>query len=163
MCTCRTHLWGFFNGSPDDYGCGGFPEQPAVPFTDHPGSEDERHYIHTDVYSPLIDLTQDINGAPVAPSPSYVLSFDVYSDLPLDNQVVYDFHVRSLVDGCFTRWGSSVQYYGDLKQWVRPSFELEDMIAPGATAIQVIDGTVARRPSAAPSAVHTSHTPIAST
>jgi hypothetical protein len=69
-----------------------------------------------------------------------VLSFDVYSDLPLDNLVVYDFHVRSLVDGCFTRWTTSSVYYGDLKQWVRPSFELEDHISLGATAIQVAVG-----------------------
>jgi len=135
-----THLWGFFNGSPDNYSCGGHPEQLAVPYSANPASDDERNFIHNDVYSPLIDLTQDIDGMPVPASPSYVLSFDVYSDLPLGNLVVYDFHVRSFVDGCFSRWTSSNAYYGDLKQWVRPSFELEGLIASGATEIQVAIG-----------------------
>jgi hypothetical protein len=135
-----THLWGFFNGSPDNYGCGGHPEQLAVPYSANPGSEDERHFIHNDVYSPLIDITRDIDGMPVAASPSYVLSFDVYSDLPLDNTVVYDIHVRSFIDGCFTRWNSGALNYGDLKRWIRPSFELEDLIWPGATEIQVAIG-----------------------
>jgi hypothetical protein len=141
LVTNTTHLWGFFNGSPDNYGCGGHAGQPAVPFSLNPGSEDERNFIHNDVYSPLIDLTQDVNGMPVPPSPSYVLSFDVYSDLPLDNLVFYEFHVRSFVGGCFTAWRSdNTSYYGDHKQWIRPSFELEDYIASGATEIQVAVG-----------------------
>jgi len=44
-----TYLWGFFNGSTDDYSCGGRPEQPAVPFTNKPDSTEERNYIHDDM------------------------------------------------------------------------------------------------------------------
>ena len=141
LVTNTTHLWGFFNGSPDNYSCGGHPEQPAVPYSPNPASGAARNNIHNDVYSPVIDITQDIDGMPVPPSPSYVLSFDVYSDLPLDNLVFYEFHVRSRVDGCFTAWRSdNTSYFGDHKQWIRPSFELEALIAPGATEIQVAVG-----------------------
>lgn len=141
--TNTSHLWGFFNGSPDNYACGGFPAQPAVPFTTNPGSKERTDYLHNEIWSPLIQLGEDVGGFPVPATGSVTLELDVYRDLPLSNVVFFQWRVRSVVDGYLREWrNDSFVYYGAEKQWQRATFELFPFIDPGATHIQVAVGAV---------------------
>jgi hypothetical protein len=139
LVTNDTYFWGFFNGSPDDYSCGGHPLQPVVPFTSNPGSESALDYLNNQIRSPWIDLTHDKDGLPVPAAASVVLAFDVYRDLPFENFVFYQYSVRSMVDGCATVWRDGGLRYGLDAQpdWYRFSAELFDDVEPGATEIQV--------------------------
>ncbi|MCH7549793.1 MAG: hypothetical protein IH969_09710, partial [Candidatus Krumholzibacteriota bacterium] len=137
-----TFLWGFFDGSPDTYACGGFPGQPAVPFTTNPGSKDMADYLNNEIWSPLINPDEDINGFPVTPTGSMTLEFDVYLDLPLDNLVMFTWRVRSIVDGCLGEWRNNFAYYDADKEWKRVTFELFPLIESGATEFQVALGAV---------------------
>jgi hypothetical protein len=65
-----THLWGFFNGSSDTYACGGHPEQLAVPLRIGDGPRKEA--IENQIYSPWIDLSQELNGTPLEFTPEYL-------------------------------------------------------------------------------------------
>jgi len=137
----NTHLWGFFNGSTDDYGCGGHPEQAAVPYTQNPGSVFPAEYIDNEIRSPFIDLHKDKNGTPINPElGSIVLEFDVYRDLPLANQVFFRYRVRFLVGGQPTAWNGNLFYHGqdNEKSWRRWR-EGYDYV-PGATHIQIAIG-----------------------
>lgn len=141
--TNTTYLWGFFDGSPDDYGCGGFPAQPAVPLTTNPGSTESVDYVQNEIRSPLIRLDEDVGGLPVPVTGSVTLEFDVYRDLPLDNLVFFQWRVRSVGPGCAGEWlNDGFVYYGAEKQWQHLTFELFTFIEPGATHIQVALGAV---------------------
>ncbi|HKW14051.1 MAG TPA: hypothetical protein VJS69_06165, partial [Candidatus Krumholzibacteria bacterium] len=50
-----TYMWGFFNGSPENYACGGFPAQAIVPHKLTSGNGDL--YIHNEIQSPVVALT----------------------------------------------------------------------------------------------------------
>lgn len=131
-----THLWGFFNGSSDVYGCGSHPEQAAVPFGREPF--DENDFLHNAIRSPMIDLTRSISGGYVPPGTGTVLlEFDVYRDLPRDNLVYFDIYWRFLVDGCETLWRSDiyVQYGVEPFDWEVFSFTFP--VEAGATHVQV--------------------------
>jgi parallel beta-helix repeat protein len=136
--TNSTYLWGFFNGSPDTYECGGHPEQAVVPFGVDPAERYWRGYMWTLLQSPWLDLTQDDNGLPVTSHESIALVFDAYRDLPLDNVVGYGVYVRWMDAGCPSVWTSDgLVYQSDTKDWYRQVVELVDLIAPGMTEIQV--------------------------
>ena len=130
----NTHVWGFFDNSPDVYLCIGtqaaVPTSPDGPFGDS--------FIWNEIWSPLIDLTQDINGAPVdltAATDSLLLTFDVYRDLELTNAVFYDFAWRFFGPGCPGAWVSdNFVYYGTSKDWWRHSIPF--VLDLGATHIQ---------------------------
>ncbi|MEJ2722844.1 MAG: hypothetical protein P8181_17160, partial [bacterium] len=95
-------LWGFFAGSTADYGCGGHPEQLAVPFRN-----ERDQFMNNEIWSPWIDWDRDVDGNPVPAAASQAFfDFDVYTDLPLENVVFYTWYVRAKVDGCPTPWVS---------------------------------------------------------
>jgi FlgD Ig-like domain/Right handed beta helix region len=143
VATNASHLWGFFNGSPDDYGCGGFPVQLALPFTAHPGSGDKRDYLHNEIWSPLIEMGKDVDGLPVPVTGSVTLGLDVYYDLPPSNVVYFRWRVRSMVDGKLGAWrNDGYVYYGGEKVWRRVMFELFPYIEAGASHIQVALGAL---------------------
>jgi hypothetical protein len=134
-------MWGFFNGSPDDYECGGHPEQAAVPFSieGETASQWDDLYIDNEIWSPFIDWTHDQNGTPV-PSTANVayLEFDVYKDLPLENLVFYTWHVRGVVGGCARKWQDNNRvYYGGEKEWFRHRAQVAEYIVSGATEVQL--------------------------
>lgn len=138
-----TWLWGFFDGSPDTYACGGHPEQPAVPYTDVPGSRNGVDYIDNDVWSPWIDISQDENGTPIVSDlGGFLIEYDVYRDLPLDNLVFYRHRVRYIVDGDTTGWEGPFLFHspGNIPDWFRMTDDITDGYAPGATHIQVAIG-----------------------
>lgn len=140
--TDDTYLWGFFNGSPDNYGCGGFPGQAAVPFTMNMGSTDMGDYLNNEIWSPLLRLDEDTDGMPVPPTGSVTLEFDIYTDLPLDNLVFFEWRVRSITEGALGEWRNAFAYYDADKLWKRARFELFPFIDAGASHIQVAIGAV---------------------
>jgi hypothetical protein len=133
-----TNLWGFFNGSPNSYACGGFPGQPTVPVevpTDLPFISNI--FVQNETRSPVIDITQDENGKLMPPDAPIIVSFDVYRDLPLNTGVRYKLVYRSIVDGCPGPWKLTLERSGVEKQWFRESFDITAGVDPAATAIQI--------------------------
>jgi len=87
--TNTSHLWGFFDGSPYDYGCAGYPEQAVV---------DETYAL---VRSPRIDLRHDAFGNPfVGEADSILVEFDLYADLEQSNSKHYRWRVASIDLDC---------------------------------------------------------------
>jgi len=118
-------VWSFFNGSTYDYACGGFPNQPAMPYGNARGQ-----FMDNRVESPWMPL--------MGSGDEFNLEFDVYLDLPLDNLQFFAFKIRSLVAGCPTFPRNDRQFYaGDEKEWRRAIFSVGTFIEPGATDIQV--------------------------
>lgn len=134
-------VWGFFKSSPDDYGCGGHPDQAAVPFSTEgeTASQWDDLYIDNEIWSPLIDWTHDRYGTPVPATVNVAyLEFDVYKDLPLENLVFYNWRVRGVVGGCAQKWqDNNYVYYGGEKAWFRHRAQVADYIAAGATEVQL--------------------------
>ena len=103
------------NGSTENYACGGFPAQAALPKGNTKGQ-----YLDNEIWSQFIPWV----GAGAAE-----LSFDVYEDLPLDNLLFFTFHVRGLVDGCPSHWnGSNFVYYGDHDEWRTRVFPIDNFL-----------------------------------
>jgi hypothetical protein len=140
----NTHLWGFFNGSTDDYACGGHPEQPAVPHAEDPDLNILSDFLHNEIRSPLIELHEDENGTPITdPLGGLLLEYDVYRDLPLDNLVFYVYRVRYLVDGEFTTWDTDGNLYHSattVTDWYRQVHDVSYSYVEGATHVQVAIG-----------------------
>ncbi len=141
----QTHFWSFYFDSPDDYGCGGFPSQQAVPKTHSPGSTSRADYIHNVVVSKWIDLAMDKDGVPVPSQFDHVsLTFDVYVDLPIDALVFYTWQVRFKVGGVPTAWqDDNFVYFSPAKIWLRNGFDrFVKAIPSGATDVQVSVGVI---------------------
>ncbi len=134
-------VWGFFNGSPDNYACGGHPEQLAVPFSTEgeTASQWDDLYIDNEIWSPVFDWTHDVNGTPVPATANVAyLEFDVYRDLPLENVVFYGWSVRGVVAGCPQKWQDDNRvYYSGSKEWFRHRVQVADRIVTGATEVQL--------------------------
>ena len=129
---CVTELdcvWAFIQGSVDDYSCGGFPGQAAVP--KGPGLEGS--YLKENIVSPIVPIT--------SASPEVQLAIRLYADNPRDNLVYWSWHVRTFIDGCPTNWRDTAGVYrNDSKTWITVVYRLGDKFAPGATEIQVRTG-----------------------
>ena len=126
-----TCMWGFFNGSTENYACGGFPSQTAMPKGNARGQ-----YLDNQVESPMIPF--------VGTGSNVVLTFDSYRDLPLDNLQFYVWHIRSVVGGCPGGWKDrNFVYYGGQKDWLVQSQQpVGDLIEAGATDVQIALGAV---------------------
>jgi hypothetical protein len=136
--TNNTHFWAFFNGSPDNYACGGHPTQLAVR-----KSTSSTNYVKNYAVSPWIDLALDKDGVPVSPDfDNADVTIEVYRDLPLDNLVFYAFQVRFMASGTPTAWGTGgFIYFGAEKRWLTRRSQAF-VIPAGATQIQVQVGAV---------------------
>ncbi|MCK4776632.1 MAG: hypothetical protein KAT30_17675, partial [Candidatus Krumholzibacteria bacterium] len=123
-------VWGFFAGSTVNYGYGGFPAQPAVPYENARGQ-----YISNEIWSPAIPF--------IGTGSEVILSFDVYKDLPIEALVFFTWRVRSVVAGCPQPWlDRDYVYYGGHKFWLRFSESIGDLIESGADDIQIALGVV---------------------
>ena len=124
-----TCVWGFHEGSTDDYGCGGFPTEPAVPFGD-----EMLGYMNNDIRTPWIAWDP-------LPGETTHLEFDVYMDLPLDNLIMYEFFVRQRTDfGCPTQWRwNRTGYYSDRIVVNNPEYDISRFLSngPGFDEIQI--------------------------
>jgi hypothetical protein len=128
--TNSTHAWSFFNGSTDHYTCGGHPEQLAVPLMRT--TNGLVNALHNEVQSPPMSIVGFPSGH------AMVLSFDVYRDMPLENMVAFTYRIRSRVGGIWRPWiGGSTTYYDPAKVWRAASFNIQSLVRPGATDIQV--------------------------
>ncbi len=131
--TNTTSLWGFFNGSTANYGCGGHASQAAVPYVQY--FEGDPRYIESEIRSPTVSL------AGVPPTSPVLLSFDVYRDLPLANLLFYRWYVRSRVGGSWKPWTTNgIVYYSAVTSWYSHNQDIRSRIAAGATDIQVAIG-----------------------
>jgi hypothetical protein len=130
-------LWGFFNGSTDDYGCGGHPEQLVVPHGRE--IEGEMVYLHSEIWSPLIDWHHDIHGTPIpSTAERAIYEFDVYRNLPLNALVFYFYHLRSWVDGCPRGWRDrAFANYGGGPDWIRLRESFGDLVSPNIEQLQL--------------------------
>jgi hypothetical protein len=100
-------LWAAIFNTSINYGCGGFPSQPAVP-----KHNSEGQYLANEIWSPNIPIAG--TGAVVN------LEFWVYRDIPLNNLIFYIWHVRTVVAGCPGAWKDlNFVYYGGQKDWFR--------------------------------------------
>lgn len=126
----NSYLWGFFLASPDDYGCGGHPEQAAVPLA-RAGKT-----IHNAAVSPVIDITSLLSGGALPESLGVFVEFDVYRDLS-GSYVFYEVHVRSLVGGCWGNWVVAGGLTGGHGEWARDTYDIATAIEPGATHVQL--------------------------
>jgi predicted outer membrane repeat protein len=142
--TNTTQMWGFFNGSTDDYACGGFPNQPVVPY----GPDEDGLYINNEIWSPAIDWTRDTTGTPIPSEASGVmLEYDVYGDMQLSDRILSKRgRVRSKVAGCWGSWSEQVLSLFSEKQWYRFREDITDLIDPGADTIQVSLGCMSTCP-----------------
>ena len=129
----KTYLWGFFdNPAVTNYACGGWPLQGAVPY----GPNTDGLYLNNEIWSPAM---------PCAGTGSrYVLEFDVYRDLPVDNLVFYYWRVRSIqAGGCAGVWKTDdLVYRGVDGTWLHHSAEIGHLVDGNAVSIQVALGVV---------------------
>jgi hypothetical protein len=132
LCTYNyTCLWGFFNGSTYNYGCGGWPAQAAVPYENVRGQ-----YIWNEAWTPFM---------PVAGSGSlWQTWFDVYGDVPLHALIFYIWHVRSVIDGCPQAWRDyNYVYYAGNPSWgTEYRTKFGQFLAPGVEEIQFAHGVI---------------------
>jgi hypothetical protein len=108
---CETNLsciWAFINGSEYDYACGGWPNQKVVPYVNERGQ-----YIFNQIQSPMIPVTG--SGS------RFELRFDVHRGRNFEPLVLWDWAVRSIVDGCARGWTGKGYMYPeqfDGRAWV---------------------------------------------
>jgi hypothetical protein len=122
-------VWGFFSGSTYDYSCGGFPGQPVVPYGNERGQ-----VIQNEIWSPVIPLTGSGDA----------IGWDgwMYYD-EVDPLILGLWKVRSFIGDCPLpwQWNGLYHFSPNPKIWGKTQyFEFGDMIAPGATAIQLAIG-----------------------
>ncbi len=122
-----SNIWGSFD-DPEytNYACGGHPEQGAVPF----GPDEYGHYMCNEIWSPWVPDTGIGEGL--------LVGFKVYRGMPLDNLIFYTWRIRSLVDGCPTRWYQFDNYnYGGQKDWLEKISDYAHFVQSGATHVQL--------------------------
>ncbi len=125
-------LWGFFDDpAVTNYACGGWPLQGAVPYGR--AYEGRAMYLDNEIWSPWIP----ISGV----GSHYILEFLTYRDLVLENDVCYQWAVRTRdndTGGCPTYWGrSSYYFFGAQKDWYRERFDMGRYVGAAADEIQI--------------------------
>lgn len=128
-----SNFWGFFDGSPDDYACGGFPGQEVVPYGEADGVAAANFW--NQIASPWIDLT----GLDLATLDALLLSHDIYGDMRYEEHVFLDYRVNAMVDGTPTGWldPTAFIYYLQPKLWDRWQVDIAESIPPDANQIRV--------------------------
>jgi hypothetical protein len=131
-----TNFWGFFIGSPDDYECGGRPEQLAVPYTRLAGGY-AGDYIANEARSPWLRLDQDEYGQPLGAVPDTVsVQFRAYLELPAEGEVFYQVRCRFRGPVGTTEWDDlNLVYYGAQQSWV--GVQRLFAVPPGSQEMQV--------------------------
>lgn len=134
-------LWGFFNGSTDDYSCATptpHPEQKVVPYENERGQ-----FVNNEIWSPWIDLT---GGGTVPPGASGAsLEFYDYRNRPLDNLIFMVWHVRTKLTttGCPGGWvDRNFVYYGPGPDFLHVFQPVGDILTPGDDYVQLAFGAV---------------------
>jgi hypothetical protein len=122
-----THVWGFFNNSPFDMTCLGYPGQlvpPTAPPTG-PGFRSQVGAFRNVVKSPPIDVRTGANGQPVPwDGQQLMIAFDLYADKQVaPSHVDGRMQAEYLIDGCWkpARGNSTIQgiIYDPTPAWLR--------------------------------------------
>lgn len=132
-------FWGFFEGSPDNYACGGHPEQPVVPLK-RLDAEGNMLYMNNEIWSPAIDWDTDIHGNPIpADASTVILELDYYADLPIDNLVFWNFAIRGLVAGCpIDNWGNFSSFnMNSAKSWLHYEADVTQFVEASSDQVQI--------------------------
>ncbi len=156
LVTNTTSLWGFFNGSTVDYGCGGHPEQLAVPYPFVPPDRPlgSMLYLNNIIVSPAMPVPEDLSSII-----ALHLEFDVYSDNS-QSTVYYVFFVRSGSNGCWGPWKYDYYvYFGAQKAWERKTISIKSYIDTNEEEFQVAIGAMNMPPNYNIDVCH-SHTPL---
>jgi hypothetical protein len=124
-------LWGFFTDpSIENYMCHSpvpLPNQGIVPH------QTNGLYMRNEIWSPRIPN--------VGSGDQYMLSFDVYRDLPLENLIFYVWDIRTWNGGCAGPWGKQNAlwpvYYGYDRDWYNATFNVSALVSPTDDEIQI--------------------------
>jgi hypothetical protein len=112
--------WAAIENSAENYGCGGFPLQTAVP-----KGNGEDQYVSNEITSPEVTLI----------GTGSVVDFQVtvYHDLPIDNLVFYTFGAAGInAGGCLGVFRDrNFVYYGDTKNFVQIVWPIGDFVVGG--------------------------------
>lgn len=131
--TNDSNLWAFFTTPAfASYNCHlpePVPTQGVTPYVN-----DDGLYMDNQIWSPNIEVTG--SGS------TFVLSFQVYRDLPIDNLVTYTWAVRSWVAGCPGPWKklSTGFLFGAQRDFYTHTASIGTLIDPAATQIQIAIG-----------------------
>ncbi|MFA4948969.1 MAG: T9SS type A sorting domain-containing protein [Candidatus Krumholzibacteriia bacterium] len=127
----------FFIGSPNP--SSSYPGLYDTPFCMGPGGITSPCQ-HERVLSPIINgrkystARNEIQDGVIPPGDLPLLAgwkfrFTVYRDLPLANLLFYQWHVRSIIDGCPGQWKDrSFVYYGPDMDYIHSTYELGDLM-----------------------------------
>jgi hypothetical protein len=111
-----------------DYACGGWPGQKVTPYHTEDGL-----YMFNEIWSPPI--------ANVGAGTEYRFIFDVYRDTKLNALVLYVWHVRNYVDGCWWPWRDTNNLLeGPQEDWFRHRQDVSPFVDPTATQVQLALG-----------------------
>lgn len=126
-------FWAFFDDpNITNYACHTPTPQPLQGATRF-GPDDNGRYLHNEIWSPRI--TNAGTGD------RYIVSFDVYRDLPTTNVVAYTFRVRPWNNGCPGRWKQpSSSYFGGARDWYRHVLDISTLVSPSDQEFQLALG-----------------------
>ncbi len=128
-------LWAAIQGSTENYACGGYPLQAAVPKGNPNGQ-----YLNAEIRSPgfpIIGTGADAN-----------LQFSVYRDMTLDGLVFYRWSLRTIsATGCQGAWRDrGFVFFGPQKDWLVNTFPVGDLINFSHPTMQVLLGVIDQCP-----------------
>ncbi|MDH4036108.1 MAG: T9SS type A sorting domain-containing protein [Candidatus Krumholzibacteria bacterium] len=128
--------WSFTAGSADNFACGGFPVQPAIPL-----GNPATGYIWNEIQSPVVALAG--TGSHIG------LEFAVYREMDLDGLVFYTWRVRSFTGSIPGPWRGSTQlFYAPIatndggSDWFIQRESIGAFVDPGADSVQIALGVV---------------------
>ncbi len=106
------------------------PDVGVVPYGTADGT-----YMNNEIVSPMFSNAGYGN--------EYRLEFLVYRDLPLDNLIFFNWHVRSWTAGCPGVWrNDNLVYFGPNRDWLRTSFSVGSIVNPSADGFQISVGAI---------------------
>jgi len=95
-------------------------------------------YLSNYIRSPLLERDQHGQALNLLPEQRFILSADIYMDLPLDNLVFFHFAIGGGASGgdpaCFRWAGHNAVWYGEQKEWTHFDLDVTHLVE------EVVDG-----------------------
>ncbi|MBP2681544.1 MAG: Por secretion system C-terminal sorting protein, partial [Candidatus Krumholzibacteriota bacterium] len=99
-------------------------------------------YLDNEIWSPVIDWTEDISGDPIDPAATKtVLQFRLYKDMDMPDVALgagYLLHSFAPGSDCGVRFGTERFIYYGSKEWVLVSADVSGLIQPGSDRVQIV-------------------------
>jgi hypothetical protein len=127
--TALSCIWGWFDdpASTNTFCRHGFSTQGAIPYINAIGQS-----LKNEVVSPIHDLTGSGSGS------VYVMTYQSYSEMPLDDLLFHVWAIRSFVGGCPTEWrDDNTVYYGPTPAWGISTRIVGHLVEAAATDVQI--------------------------